>query len=573
MAITSEIVANEYDGNASTSTPYTINFAFFDEGDVYISLKDTLTESTFGDPIAQSLYTVTPTAAPAAGLPHPGGTLVTSTAYPATTELKIFREMDLVQPTVYADEGPFPAKVHEGALDRQVMMMQQLWSNLLLALDETNPNIIIAPDNGAAFQQTRVFDDTADRGTKTPEFIGQLGLQKDDFTVWRGSSLAAGGWTEINMATATLVDNADGSETLTIDGNSDIIYGPLGTFEGALPASATWKAEEGAGSVNFTMVNDSTDLDPSNGMYLLLGFTDGDKNYVLQPLKKALFTGTDPDDDAEVDNDAVEGYWTMVYDADDYVLGICEPGASPTVYRTNKPAYQYNHLLVTPYGDDTNAALAHNGGSPKKSWDHSTPFLTLAAAVTSAEAGATITVAPGTYTGVSTAMDISGMTVILDNAYLVGGNNQIFASAAPTSGDITNIIGRGYAGLAGGTERIISFTGLDGGEFNMDGVFIDGAGATESTTKVGVWLEGTPAAVNIRDCEFEAAVVLQAESATTGTMTARCKGNRFNEGVRLGVLPATVSASLTFDYQSAGDRYGARNSDNNVGAGTDGAIF
>ena len=104
MAITSTTTGFIYDGNASTVTAYPFTATVYDVGDIYVALKAT-GETVFGDAISQDLYTVT------LASDFSGADVVMDTAYPATTDVMIFRQLDVTQPTSYTPGDRSPQRL------------------------------------------------------------------------------------------------------------------------------------------------------------------------------------------------------------------------------------------------------------------------------------------------------------------------------------------------------------------------------------------------------------------------------------------------------------------------------
>lgn len=108
-------------GNGVTVN-YTIGFTFQDNDDVHVYLQDesvtpfTRTEVLQG--AGASKFTVT------GG--DPGTTVHMGTAPASTARLVILREMAITQSVDYVETDAFPAEDHEEAMDKQVLILQQL---------------------------------------------------------------------------------------------------------------------------------------------------------------------------------------------------------------------------------------------------------------------------------------------------------------------------------------------------------------------------------------------------------------------------------------------------------------
>jgi len=117
MTVASELNRIQYAGNGSqTIFPYT--FKIFTNTDLKVYLTDVLGGET--------LLTLT-THYSVSGVGSETGGNVTMVTPPATGEtLTIIRQLPLTQETDYTEADKFPAQSHENALDRQVMIAQQL---------------------------------------------------------------------------------------------------------------------------------------------------------------------------------------------------------------------------------------------------------------------------------------------------------------------------------------------------------------------------------------------------------------------------------------------------------------
>lgn len=117
---TSEV---EYSGNASSTTPYTINFPFLDTGHIVVVLTDSEgTESTLTE---GTDYSVAGTYSTDAGR-YTGGSITTTSAHASSSTVTIKRVTTVTQPTELAEAGPFPAETLETALDRVTMISQEV---------------------------------------------------------------------------------------------------------------------------------------------------------------------------------------------------------------------------------------------------------------------------------------------------------------------------------------------------------------------------------------------------------------------------------------------------------------
>jgi len=233
MAVQSDISSIQYQGNSSTVTPYPVPFYFFDAGDVRVFLLPDGGSET--ELIEGTDFTVT-----GAGNEN-GGEVTTAIAYDATNKLTIVREVDPTQLTVYDENDKFPAKSHERALDKLTMIVQQALRAVSRSLRFTDsfpggasfaPTVntilgISGVGNARTFNQselatwlnltipgiigqpTMTFADAGERAIAVPEFIGQVGLQRDTPSLWVSTGLTAGDWVVVFDPSMLLI--ADGS--------------------------------------------------------------------------------------------------------------------------------------------------------------------------------------------------------------------------------------------------------------------------------------------------------------------------------------------------------------------------
>ncbi|GAA0494695.1 hypothetical protein [Tatumella punctata] len=126
MAISSTQAYVEYNGDSST-TSFTIPFYFLLNSDISVMVADAdgnVTELT-----NDTDFTVT-----GQGLSS-GGSCVLNTTYSSSYSIFIYREPPETQETKYYENGKFPAKSHESALDKLTMLIQRfgwMWDSLAL---------------------------------------------------------------------------------------------------------------------------------------------------------------------------------------------------------------------------------------------------------------------------------------------------------------------------------------------------------------------------------------------------------------------------------------------------------
>ncbi|WP_407190985.1 hypothetical protein [Citrobacter amalonaticus] len=125
MTVSTEVDHNEYTGNGVTTTfPYT--FRIFQKSDLVVQVVDL--DENLSVLTLDTDYTVTG----AGG--YTGGNVILSTALTNGYQISISRELPVTQETDLRNQGKFFAEVHEDALDKLTMLIQQVRSWFSLAL-------------------------------------------------------------------------------------------------------------------------------------------------------------------------------------------------------------------------------------------------------------------------------------------------------------------------------------------------------------------------------------------------------------------------------------------------------
>lgn len=125
MTVSTEVDHNEYTGNGvTTSFPYT--FRVFKESDLVVQVVDL--DENIAVLALDTDYTVTG----AGG--YNGGNVILSKALANGYQISISRELKVTQETDLRNHGKFFAEVHEDALDKLTMLIQQVGSMFRLAL-------------------------------------------------------------------------------------------------------------------------------------------------------------------------------------------------------------------------------------------------------------------------------------------------------------------------------------------------------------------------------------------------------------------------------------------------------
>jgi hypothetical protein len=221
MAVQSDTSRISYAGNNSTSTSYAVPFYFLENSHLAATAKVIAT----GVETAVTLNSHT-----GAGDPN-GGTVRTTVAVPATSTLTIFRVVPATQTTTYQEGGDFPAASHERALDKLTMLAQQndratdrairvteadgaradmvAVPNTLVGLDANKNPKALTPSEVKTFLAltgvaldvdagTKTFLDAGERALAVPDFVGQLGSQRDTNDVYISTGVSAGDWSLVN---------------------------------------------------------------------------------------------------------------------------------------------------------------------------------------------------------------------------------------------------------------------------------------------------------------------------------------------------------------------------------------
>ena len=125
MTVSTEVNHNEYTGNGVTTTfPYA--FRIFQASDLLVITSDT--NATLRTLTLDTDYTVSGVGS------YSGGTVILSAPLGNGCSISIERDLPVIQETDLRNQGKFFAEVHEDALDKLTMLIQQVWSGFSLAL-------------------------------------------------------------------------------------------------------------------------------------------------------------------------------------------------------------------------------------------------------------------------------------------------------------------------------------------------------------------------------------------------------------------------------------------------------
>lgn len=114
----------QYIGNG-VSTSFDFPYVFYNKNELSVISTDTTTslDTTL---IADTDYTITATFDNETSSYKDGGSIIISPAPTSTRRITIFRTLPIVQETDYTPNDSFPEESHETALDKQILISQQL---------------------------------------------------------------------------------------------------------------------------------------------------------------------------------------------------------------------------------------------------------------------------------------------------------------------------------------------------------------------------------------------------------------------------------------------------------------
>jgi len=219
MAVTSETRrSGPYAGNNSTVTPYVVGFFFLADSDLKVVVITSAGVQT-------TLVLTTDYVVTGAGN-EAGGSFTTVVAVPASSTVLVYSRTPATQTTEYVEADEFPAAAHERALDKAMIVAQEHAEidarsfrikdsySVIAALTPINNALVGLDPAGVPFFKTasevltwlqlvqtlgnfplKTFANAAERGTAVPDFIGQVGSQRDTFVLYLGTALSAGSWT------------------------------------------------------------------------------------------------------------------------------------------------------------------------------------------------------------------------------------------------------------------------------------------------------------------------------------------------------------------------------------------
>ena len=268
-------------GNNSITVPYPVPFLFHEDEHLVVVVVDSAGIEDLQ--VLGTDYTVT-------GANNPdGGSIKTTWPVPVTSHVSIARIVPMTQLTSYEEGDSFPAKSHEKALDKGIMIDQQQARGMgdgtggptdigtafrvteasggLNSVPRKSSTSLGVDDNGSAVLRTpsemlihlgqvgNAWADAAARTSIRGAYPGQLGVQLDNWTIYVARSTTPGHWVPF-LSSDGVVISTTGTPTAKANPDGDIV----GTSESQILTNKTLNAP----TINNPAGMDSSDVGLGN---------------------------------------------------------------------------------------------------------------------------------------------------------------------------------------------------------------------------------------------------------------------------------------------------------------------
>ena len=244
MTISAAYAINQDNGNGSTRI-FSVNFPFGGPGDLVVQLFDTVAQANISPaPVLNGAgtydYTVSGTPNSDTGI-YPNGSVTFNNAPPSTYEAVRARATPLLQSLSLGNNGRFPAKSVEGALDRAELQLQEL-SNILSRMP-------ITPLSDAPVSQ--VLPPAAVRKGKLAQFNSSTGvLENSALSATDIANIPANVAAAQAAAAAAVAADADVTFNLTLIQSYGLHKGANNIFD-AMPSNVIAKVQARDASIGY----------------------------------------------------------------------------------------------------------------------------------------------------------------------------------------------------------------------------------------------------------------------------------------------------------------------------------
>lgn len=212
MTVSSEVNYIQYNGDGVTTT-FPIPFYFILNSDIYAQITDAdgnITDLTYGVDYSVS----------GAGSSS-GGSATMNTAYASGYKILFYREPPATQETAYYENGKFPAKSHEKALDKLTMLIQSCFTGLGLALRK--PSILANYYDALNNRIRNLRDPSQAQDAATKNYVdGQI---VDNTNAWQEGDRALEQKIDANFRRTIRVPEDDVDMVTGIPARKDSLFG------------------------------------------------------------------------------------------------------------------------------------------------------------------------------------------------------------------------------------------------------------------------------------------------------------------------------------------------------------